>query len=584
MDFKQKIKEYRERLHRKVTLKYVDFLETILEWVDTLYITKRLSFLQKKEVENAIPSHIFDVLDLISEEKASSEAYVQMKKILLTETKEFIELIIKIGELRVSDFDWLQFNLYQIFGKEELASMLEWARLTLGKEIKEREILVQKKKSEKLQAEKEHWAYINSLSQEEFNCLAYTSQWDFTPSAQTPEERNQALKRAYQTIVSQKKKFRNFELRLVDATTEARRESQSMVFRKIGEVRTASGESARKFRKKAQFIVSSEGPRREVEKAKLRIRKGKEKTQRDIKKSGKMFVDAEKMFTGAQKRITVKKHDLALAEEDRREAIKKQGEAQVHRGEKMINLAKEHMGEEKVDTEKMFSTARNVLAVGKFHLEEEKKDTERSFASARDYLASGKKRMKGEKEGLAARVKKDEARIDKEKQRILALEEKLGTTRRSLEKKMLAEKKRLAGEREKISTAGSRFTGAGTSAMDKIALVKQNLTGQRERVVGQARKGNAGQRKGPRKDNIRQKFSMRRKKLEGDLLRKRELLAYDVRFKQYSLQEKAKLQKNTMTDKFENFQSEQKKLLARHRATRKAKMVRTLLRAIREMQ
>jgi hypothetical protein len=584
VDFKQKIKSYRKELHNETTLLYVDFLETVIEWIETLYQTKRLSFLQKKQVDNAMPSHIFDILDMLHEEKASSQAYVEMKKVLLSETRTLIELIITIGELRLSDFDWLQFNLYQIFGKEELASMVEWARLTLGKEIEKRKLKTEKKLKEKILKEEIHVQYINSLSQTELNHLAYTSQWDFTPSAQTQEERDEALKRAYRTIVSQKKKFRNFELRLIDATTEARRGSQSMIFRKIGEVRSASGKSATEFRKKAKFIVSAEGPRKEVRKATLRIQKGKEKTQRDIEKSGKMFTDAEKMFAGAQRRITAKKQDLADAEEKRRGSIKKQGKVQVQRGKKMIDLAKEHMGEEREGTEKMFSVARDVLAVGKSHLEAEKKDTELSFSSARKYLASGKKRMQEEKSGLAERVKKDEARIEQERQRIIALDKKLAGTRRALEKKMRAEKDRLAKEREKISHVGSQFGGAGTSAMDKITIVKKNLAKQRKRVTGQAKMSIQKQAQLAGEGSIKQKFSAKRQKLEKDLLHKKELLAYDVRFKQHSLQQKARVQKETMTGKFEDFQSEQQKLLARHRATRKAKMVRTLLRAIREMQ
>jgi hypothetical protein len=584
VDFKEKIKEYKSRFHSKKTIKFIDFLDTLVDWTDTLYQTKRLSFLQKNKVDSAMPIHVYNVLDILDENKVTPQAYTQMKEVLLKETQVLIELIIKIGELKVTDFDWVQFNLYQIFGKEELASMMEWARLTLGKEIDGRKILAEAKKEEKIKSEHEYMAYINSLSQTELNHLAYTSQFDFTPSAQTQQERDVALKQAYKTIVNQKKKFRNFEVRLQDATTQARRESQSMVFRKIGQVRLSSGNSAEEFRKKAKFIVSSEGPKKEVAKAKLRISKGREKTEQEIKESAKMFTSAEKMFAGAQERITEKKQDLAKAEEQRRIAIKKQGEVQVHRGEKMIDLAKEHMGEEREDTEEMFTTARKVLSIGKTHLEEEREDTERSFAFARKYLAEGKERMQEEQAGLKERVKKDEARIEKERQRIIALEEKLGGTRSSLKKRMLAEKERLAGERKKISQAGTRFGGAGVSAMDKIAIVKQNLTGQRKRVLGQAKAGVKGQGAFMGKGSIRQKFMLRREKLEKDLLRKRELLAYDVRFKQHSLQQSAKEQKETMETKFEDFQTEQQQLLARHRATRKAKMVRTLLRAIREMK
>jgi hypothetical protein len=584
VDFKQKLIVYRKKFHSESTLKFVDFIETLLDWVDTLYEKKRLSSLQKEKVKSRFPSHIFEILNIIQEDKVKPDVYIQMKEVLLKETEDLIGFIIKVGELRLSDFDWLQFNLYQIFGKEQLASMVEWARLTLGKSVDEKQILEKKKREQKIKREQEHMVYINSLSQTEMNHLAYTSQWDFTPSAQTQEERDEALERAYETIVSQKQKFRNFELRLVDATTEARGESQSMVFRKIGEVRLASGKSAEEFRKKAKFIVSSEGPRKEVLKAKKRIGDGRVRTQNEIKASAKMFTDAEKMFSQAQKEISERKSDLHQAELRRRESIKKQGQAQLYRGERMIYLAKDHMDEEKVDTEKMFSVARGVLSVGKSHLEDEKKDTEKSFSSAREYLSKGKERMEEEKVGLSTRIKKDEQRIEGERQRIIALDKKLAKTRETLKKKMNAEKLRLAGEREKIASAGSRFGGSGVSAMDKIAIVKQNLVGQRKRVVGQAKAGITGRGALMGKGSIRQKFMSKKEKLEKDLIRKRDLLAYDVRFKQHSLQESSKEQKEFMTLKFEHFQDEQKKLLARHRATRKAKMVRTLLRAIREMK
>ena len=54
MDFKQKIKGYKSKFRNENTLKFVDFLETLIEWTDTLYQTKRLGFFQKKKVDHPL--------------------------------------------------------------------------------------------------------------------------------------------------------------------------------------------------------------------------------------------------------------------------------------------------------------------------------------------------------------------------------------------------------------------------------------------------------------------------------------------------------------------------------------------------
>jgi hypothetical protein len=461
--------------------------------------------------------------------------------------------------------------------------MIEWARLELEKTIKKKKASAQKTEHQKQQARKDHLAKINSMSQTELNHLAYTSVFNFTPSARTSKERIIALKNANQVIANQKLKFRNFELRLSDATTLARRESQSMIFRRIGQVRTDSEKSSKKFRSRAKFIVSSEGPKKSVAAAKQRITFGKQKTIQDIKETEQMFTDAEQMFSDAQEEITSKKEVLQIAEEHRRVKIQEQGEVQLNLGKWIIDKAKEHMKKEELETQQMFSKARSSLKKGKIHLEIERIDTEKSFSDARRYLSKGKQRMQQEQADLKLRVQKDEQRIETERQRISALDKKLAIAREKLEQKMHQEKVRLSDEAKKVSSVSDQFSGAGNSAMGKISIVKKNLASQRARVLGQAKKGVKSPKVSFDRSSIKKNFVKKKEKLTEELIHKRELLAYDVRFKQHSLQSAASVQKETMTVKFENFQDEQKKLLARHRATRKSKMVRTLLRAIRTM-
>jgi hypothetical protein len=588
MDYSARVKEIRLRTKNEATLKFVDFLDTLVEWISIIYQAKRLSSEQKKKVDTYLPIKTLEYLSTLSNTEISQEEYNKLKRILLEESTLLVKVIMEVGNLRIHDFDILQFNLYQIFGKEELASMMEWARLKLEKEIEKRRENEERLKRESKKKEEEYHAYIQSLSQDELNHLAYSTVFDFTPSARTPQEHVVAIEKANQTMSRQRIKFSKFESRLQEATEEAHKNSQNIVFRKIGEVRTKANDSAQKFRKKAAFLVSPEGPRKGAEKAQERIRKAEKSTMRRVEESRKNFIEAEKMFTRAQKRIIGKRRELEHAEYERRSFIREQGMVQVRRGRGMISKAQRHLASEEEGTKTMFAGAREYLEKSKDHLEKEKVYTEKLFERGREYLAVSKEHLQLEQEDFSHRKGEEERRLDKERDRVRALEEKLAQTHQSLSLRISEEKERIAGERQKVSSASLKLKDVGISAQKNIHVVKANLAEQRKGVTGRARKSvnTAGQASviGGYQEKILKGFLSKKEKLVSNLTLKKEQLAYDVRFKQYSLQQNAKNQAETMTAKFETFQDTQQKFLSRHRASRKAKMIRSLLKAIRSMQ
>lgn len=613
MDYKKRIEALKYRITNPRLQNFVVFLETVFEWIEVLKETKRIGGIDLKRIELALPTEILKALEQVSPTESTPEQYSTLKKLLLNETKKFLSMIIKLRDLRLHDFDLLQFNLYQIFGKEELASMIEWARLELEKEIKRRQGEATREKEEEKKEQEEYLAHLRSLPQEELNRLMYEYTFDFTPSAQTKEEQDAAIEKAYQTMRGQKVKFRHFELRLTEAAEEARKKSQSMVFKRIGEVRTEVGETAEKFRKKASFIVSPEGPKKEIKKARQRIREGRKETLQQLEES-------KKMFTKAQDRVSQKRHELEAAEVEQRKSIKEQGMVQVEHGKHLIGKARQHLKEEEKGTKLLFESARSYLSRGKKHLEREKEKTELLFEKGKGHLAFAREHLEKEKTDFTKRITKEEQRIEEERQKVASLKEKLAGTRRSLAtrvaggkqriagerqkvlslKEKLAgtqrslatrvagEKQRIAGERQKVTAVGAKLAGTGKSAEQRIGVVKERLDEQRKGVVGRVQQGmskpGTASAKVPQKETIQKGFLAKKEKLITDLQQKKEQLAYDVRFKQHSLREKAIKQKEMMTGKFEGFQERQKTVIARHRATSKAKMIRTLLKAIRTMQ
>jgi len=216
--------------------------------------------------------------DMSAAEKEAEKKDTTLKEILLKECSDLINHTINIGSLKMADFDLLQFNLSQIFGKESVTTMMEWARVHLGEAIHE-----QKKSKKKgiIIAEEADAAYLKSLQampQEKLNRLAVSTMFDFSPSARTHEERVQAIIKNRENSLIQKGKFGNFERKLLDASEEAREDAQSTAYRQIGKVksdmsivRINAGASTEKFRKRGLQIMSPEGPKKSVRRAEKRI-------------------------------------------------------------------------------------------------------------------------------------------------------------------------------------------------------------------------------------------------------------------------------------------------------------------------
>lgn len=557
--YRKKVKEYKKRIKNTQILMFVNFLEILLDWLDNLYKYKRVRREQENEISQYFPEEVFNELDKISTTEISKEEYDNLKRILLKESSELINFIINIGKLRMTDFDLLQFNLSGIFKKEEITTMIEWARQHLSTLVLEGRDEELKEQEEKRKAEEEWLRKIKIMPQKEINKLILQDMFDFSPKARTNEERIEAIKNNQKKVIAQRKKFENFERKLIDASQEAAGQSQTNVFRKIGEVKREMEIVRNKFRKKAEKIVSPEGPRKELRKARIRILKSKEQTSQQIS-------DAEKMFDKARKDIAEKKQKLGQEEKIKGEVIKKQGLAQIELGKHTVEQSKKHMEDEKAGAEELFEAGRTHLARAKKHMEDEKRGTEKMFSKGRQNLAYAKKHLEEEQQNfekrktkagnifelVEARLKKEKVRgkkwVEKEKKRIALLEAGLKQRRKTAEKL-----------KEKMISAR-----AGVSKVGVLVPGKPQLPGL-----------------GIDKKDIQEKYELKKDTLKKQLQKKKQLFEYDLRFKRDELQQRALKQKEDMINKFEEFEERQRALMARYRASRKAYMIRTLLKAIR---
>jgi len=334
MDYVEKLVEYRLRIKNEDTLKFVDFLETLFDWLDQLYKTKRLEKEKESEVVHFLPREIFEELDKISLVKRGDQEFENLKGIMLRESSEFINALIKIGHLRITDFDVFQFNLAQIFGKETIASMIETARTHLTEEIAERIRSEKEEKAAKEKAEIDYMRKIQTMPQPELNKLAINNLFDFTPSARTHKERLDAITNNRQSVVNQKQKFRNFERKLSEATEEAQKEALETINVKIGDVRRDVIGVSENFKEKAARFVSDEGPRKQIRAASDMILEQKEKLGKELEGKGKgwkahLEKDTEKS------RANIEEKTMKLLSD-----IKKENRFIDIRGRKELALAK----------------------------------------------------------------------------------------------------------------------------------------------------------------------------------------------------------------------------------------------------
>jgi hypothetical protein len=321
IDYRKKIKSYYGRILHKKTLQFVDFLDIVFEWMDELYVRRRLRIYQEKFLSPVFPHKTMAKLDEISirsPDKISDEEYVAIKAILLTEAKELINGIIALGSLRPGDFDSVQFNLNQVFIKEEITAMIEWARLHLQDVIKERKDKSTKERKKNEKEQNEYLSKLSSMSEKELTKYLINSMFDFTPGARTPDERLNAITNNQTRINSQRNRFTKFEDRLVDAIEDARKEAQFNINKQIGQVTTEMYEVSEKFRNKAQEFASDEGPKKKILGAKDRINFQKKELSLQLVDVGKDWEEAYRKKTiMAQEYITgimdgLKIHEMKL--------------------------------------------------------------------------------------------------------------------------------------------------------------------------------------------------------------------------------------------------------------------------------
>jgi hypothetical protein len=566
-EYKEKLREFRKYIKDEELLKDVSFLDALSDWIDFLIEKKRISVMREKDIMAHMPLKIIKKLDEIKRLEITPYGFVALKKILLEETRETISFVIRIGELGLV--------------KEDITMMMEWARLDLSKAIagkKQKLKLEQKKhKREKIESLEE----LQTLPQKEMNKLIVASMFDFSPKARTKKERMDAIKNNKGKMGKARKHAEAFALTLLEATEDAGKEAQMNVFKKIGEARLEIEGAREDFRERAEEIISPEGPKRELKKARKRVLKArdriiseKDNLIRDLSKAGKMF-------DIARKDMIEKRKELDVETGEKRVYIRKQAREQINLGKNIIDKAKVHLAEERTGADILFREGRRYLEMAEKHMREEKAGTEDLFKIGRGHLTFAKKHLEDEKTGL-------EKKQEQAKDIIYSMEIRLEKERKRGESWVKREK-------ERIGVIESNLTERRRKEEERLELIKKDLVlrgketaeKSREKLKGvvvspPGKKHSFG--KAPQKKEIQDKFEGVRNKVEEDLEKRRGLIQYDLRFKRDELRGMAETQKESMESKLEAFQEKQRKLITRYRAQRKANMIRTLLKAMRSMK
>jgi len=642
MDYREKTKEYKERIKNKDTLKFVDFLDALLDWIDILIDNKSLAIEQKKDVLNYMPKELFEELDKISPTEMLQDKYDKLKKILDEKSASLVKYIADNGNIKMTDFDLFQFNLYQIFGKEELASMIEESRLYL-EDVILKERVNELEEIEKKEKEQKEWLEkVNAMPEEEMHKLILDSMFNFKPSARTHEERLEAINHNKRRVLSQRNKFRKFETRLMDATTLARKDAQSHVYRRIGNVRRHMDKVTNEFREKAKIFVSEEGPKKMVREArgriiegKARVEKGEKRLRKELEGKGKEW---KKNFGAetkkAQDKILERKRELDMEMAAKGKEWKDSFGAKTNKARyKIIEKQKEldtevaAKGKEWKDSFGARTKKAQAGILGKRKiLSAEQKQTKNDIIkkgkaevnSARDMIFEGKsdfeEDVKGAKEMFAGKGEEiDKAREDFIDKRGIAQE---SFTRRGAEVEeeiygtLIHERKRFEKERDearaKFQKRAGEISGHAGSYMSgkrdkfhsdrkqaqekfltrageiKAKPIKQKTTESHgEKLTVKA--GEAKNRIDREHMAVMEKARVNRERMKQEMMHKRELFLYDTRFARHRIQENAKAFAEKAAAKREEFETRGEQLVARHKAHQKAHLINNLLRTIRGM-
>jgi hypothetical protein len=647
MDYWKRIKEYRARFKNEETIKFIDFLDVLFEWIDELIETKRLTREQEKELALHYPKKIFEELDKLSPTEIPAEKYNQLKDILMKESSDFLVEIVTKSNVRMVDFDRVQFNLYAIFGKEQIASLVEHVRDRLEKIILEQRAKEYAEEERKKREEKEWLRKVRSMGQKEMNKVILGSIFNFAPSARTPEERLEAIKNNQKRVTAQKKVFRNFELKLADATETAKIDAQNKVYRQIGEVKRGMVEITDKFREKAKDFVSEEGPKKKIRGARTVILKQKVKLHSQLKDKGK---DWEKHFREetekAQSRISKRGIELDIEIYKKGVEWKENFEVTTQKAQEEIFEQRKRLSDEEKQKKEFMAKrgeselqgARERISRGTTGFEEDIGQAKLKFAEkGSEILHSGQREITEAKENLTAGTQDFEIDVMLARKRFSGKEELMGHAREYFTEKrdvarykfikrgvevetemygaIYKERSRFEKERAK---ARERFLNRGAEISGKA---KAHISGKKDKFAKQ--RGLAGKRFLTRAENIKAKpianktiagsfesggkeasakaelakgrieeehlammerARLSREKMMEEVIHKRDLFLYDTRFARHNINENAQRFAEKAAAKREEFGTRGGQIVSRHKARQKAHLIRNLLRTIRTMQ
>lgn len=589
MDYEKKIAGYRSRIRNKRTLKFVEFLDIVFDWLDLMVDGKRLDPKQREELQQYLPKEAFEALDRISPTEISEERYEKLKRILLMETSNLLHAVITIGDLRHGDLDLVQFNLASVFHKEDIATMLEWARVHLADTLEERD---EKARRENERIERAREAYlrrIKSMPQAELDRLAIANMFDFTPSARTPEERLEAIEKNRAKVGRQMEKFRGFEKRLMDATISARSAAQINVYSQIGKVRDEMATVTDEFREKAREFVSDEGPKRQIRKARGRILDQKKRLGTQVERFGIDVDGYAKRVRSTQEGILEKKDLFAAHIGEKRASIAEKGETELAGAKRMMERGKADFEEDVQGAKQMFTGKDEEMGKARDDFIE-KRDM------ARDAFLKRGSEVETEMYGTLYReTKRFMQERDKARAKFMdrgdAIETEIsgelykGKRRLELGREEARAKFRQKGDEIKSETwqtirgGGKRFEGEVGKAQTRFRERGGAISTQSPEMPVAPGEAKARLKEGS--EAFAGKAITARESMTKDILRRRELFAYDTRFARDRIQRHAKGFREKVAEKKELFGTRGQQLVRRHKAKQKAHLIRNLLKVIR---
>jgi hypothetical protein len=635
MDYISTLKNFRKKFKGSQVFIFLEFLDTLREWIERLYELKRISVDQKLAVDLLLPRKILQKLSSLSSSEVDDDLYLDLKELLLEETTKLIYAVIEVADMRLYDFDLLQFNLYQIFGKEEMASMVEWARLNFQKALEAKK----KKEAEEIAKKEKEWAeylvYIRNLPEDQLRRRAISILFDFTPSAQTLEERQDALRTNRKTILGHRKTFHHFKETLMTATEDARAKSELNVYGRMGEVKRYMGVTAGKFKQKAAEFSSAEGPKRMIREAHKRINdqsidlgvqmkdvgerweavfgskvkesqeslkfRKEELTEYILSKGRVWEEDFMVEVASARDRISTLSGRLKYTVQDKGQGWIEGFQKDIGKARKRIGLERTHLSGEKKDRlnfmkshgEKEFSKASDLIT---FHTREFVDDIDHArkrFAGKesvilekRGVLGDARESFKEKRDVAAEAFISRGAEVEVEMYGTIYHEKtRFSRDRDAAQTRFFNKALEIQGKATRhVSGKKYKFISDRDSAQKKFYDAKVSFGDQipEDFVPDVQSTGVAKGRIASAYYAVTEESKRRRNIMQKKMEHQRDLFQYDVRFAQHRIKQNSIEFRDRSLDKQEEFVSRGKQLVARHKARQKAHLIQNLLKTIRK--